>query len=209
MKIRWLFVCLLLESSLVCAVAPLSPGDELRSKLKAIETFQAAFEQKLTDPSGEPIQTTHGRLVVKKPGLFLWEVSPPFEQTVIANRDTLWVFDPDLEQVTLSNREKLDNSPAQILSGDFSSLGDKYRVLVSRAQRSDVYTLEAQDNEVSTFTTIIFTFDKNGLLQSMILVDKLKQQTAVELHDQQLNQPVSDAQFNFIPPDGTDIIRND
>lgn len=209
MNIRWLFVLLLPVSTLVCAVAPLSPGDELRSKLKAIETFEASFEQKLTDPSGEAIQTTRGRLVVKKPALFFWEVQPPYEQTVIANQDMLWVFDPDLEQVTISDREKLDNSPAQILSGDFSSLGDKYRVQVGHTQGHDVYTLEAQDSDVSTFTTIIFTFDKKGLLQSMILVDKLKQQTAVELQEQKLNEPVNDALFDFVPPDGTDIIRND
>ncbi len=184
------------------------PEQELSEKLKAIKTFSAEFTQQLTDPSGDEIQTTQGNVMVKSPGLFHWQVNPPYEQLVVANQQFLWVYDADLEQVTVSDRKTLDNSPAQILSGDFSSLGEQYEVTVETADAVTRYTMKALDKAVSTFTQLEFTFDKKNTLQSMILVDKLSQITAVTFKKQNINSEISNSLFDFIAPEGVDIIAN-
>ena len=35
-----------------------------------------------------------------RPGRFRWETSDPYQQTVIANGDTLWIYDVDLKQAS-------------------------------------------------------------------------------------------------------------
>lgn len=186
-----------------------SSAEQLSTRLDAIETFLASFVQTITDPDGNQLQQVKGKLLVKKPGLFYWQVEPPYEQFVVANQKTLWVYDPDLEQVTISDRKKLDNTPAQILSGDFSSMGNKYRVDSKVNDGSISYSLVAVDGDVSTFTSIHFVFDGDGVLASMTLIDKLDQKTQVDLSQQQTNKPIKDSQFDFVAPEGTDIIRND
>jgi len=186
-----------------------SAAEQLSLRLEAIETFRSTFVQSITDPEGHELQKVSGKLVVKKPGLFYWQVDPPYEQVVVANTQTLWVFDPDLEQVTVSDRKKLDNTPAQILSGDFSGLGEKYSVHVNQDNGYSTYALKALDGDVAAFTTIYFSFNEQGVLQLMTLVDKLDQKTTVNMNDQQVNTPVENTLFDFVAPEGTDIIHND
>lgn len=202
----------LINAGFVDAASPQNssptPAEELSAKLQKVQTFQAEFEQKIVAPDGDVLQSVVGKVVVKKPGLFFWEVAPPYEQIVVANHKNLWVYDPDLEQVTRSDRNTLDNTPAQILSGDFSSLGDKYRVTVKSTKVASVYSLVAHDTKASSFAAIDFEFDKKDILQSMVLVDKLDQKTFVQLSKQQVNAKVADSIFDFVAPKGTDIIEN-
>ncbi|WP_052692110.1 outer membrane lipoprotein chaperone LolA [Teredinibacter purpureus] len=189
-------------------------ANELSAKLKSIQTFTASFEQSLTDPSGGEIQPSSGVLKVKNPGLFYWHVSLPYEQLVVANQHSLWVYDPDLEQATVSDRRSLDNSPAQILSGDFSSLGETFAVTVTQIEQKARYTLETLDLNASTFTQLVFEFTydskhENEQLASMSLVDKLGQVTAVTFSDQQLNTELPSSIFDFVAPEGVDIITNE
>lgn len=184
-------------------------ADDLSAKLKQIQTFSADFAQVLSDPKGEALQTTEGHVTVKAPGLFRWQVKPPYEQLVVANQQFLWVYDPDLEQVTLSDRSKMDNSPAQILTGDFSSLGSDYQVTMKKAGKASAYTLVASNKQQSAFAQLMFEFDGSDQLQSMTLVDKLDQTTRVTFSKREFNKPVADTLFQFDTPEGVDVIVNE
>jgi len=202
-------VCFLAILATSMVQADENPAKALSTKLQSIDTFKANFEQRLLDPQGKEIQVSRGKVIVKQPGLFHWEVQPPYEQLVVANQETLWVYDADLEQVTVSQRERLDNTPAQILSGDFSSLGDDYQVSKSQSKQGDSYRMQRLDQAQGSFTALEFRFNKKGVLTAMYLVDKLEQQTQVEFSQQRTNKPVDDKLFNFIPPEGTDIVQGD
>ncbi len=184
-----------------------NPADELSSKLKAISSFSARFEQRLLDPEGNELQKTNGSALVKQPGLFRWKVEPPFEQEVVANSELLWVYDADLEQVTISDRKRMDNSPAQILSGDFSSLDNQYTVSSEQRKKRSYYTMTSLDAKKTAFTELLFVFDRNNILQSMVLVDKLGQTTEVLFSKQKTNKTLEDSLFTFEPPKGVDVIR--
>jgi len=182
---------------------------ELSAKLKAINTFSANFKQTLSDPSGEVLQDTHGKVSVKQPGLFYWRVAPPYEQVVVANRYNLWVYDPDLEQVTVSDRQKMDNSPAQILSGDFTSLEKQYAVSRASQKNGHSYTLNSLNAEAAAFSHLTFVFDTQGVLSAMTLTDKLEQVTDVRFSEAVVNTAIASELFNFIAPEGVDVITNE
>jgi len=201
------FIGLLFICSTAHVVA--SAEEDLSKRLKAIETFSAAFTQIISDPSGEEIQSTSGLVQLKTPGLFYWQVNPPYEQLVVANQQFLWVYDADLEQVTISDRQKLDNSPAQILSGDFSSLGDQYSVTEKKQKGGNLYRLKALVDNNQTFTELLFEFNKQSLLTGMKLTDRLGQVTSVLFSEIKLNAGIADTVFEFGTPEGVDIIVNE
>ncbi|SMF31521.1 outer membrane lipoprotein carrier protein [Alteromonadaceae bacterium Bs31] len=199
------FLFIILLSVITPALA--TPAEDLSKKLKAIDSFSARFEQSLLDPEGKALQETAGSVQVKQPGMFRWNVEPPFEQEVVANDELLWIYDADLEQVTISDRKRMDNSPAQILSGDFSSLENKYTVSTAQKKKQTVYTMQSLQVEKTAFTELRFVFDKKNILQAMVLVDKLGQTTEVVFSKQQINLPLDKKLFNFEPPEGVDVIQ--
>ncbi|WP_188151386.1 outer membrane lipoprotein chaperone LolA [Teredinibacter waterburyi] len=188
---------------------------QLSARLNSIKTFSANFEQNLFNRDGKLLQKTEGRANLKQPGLFHWETQPPFEQVVIANAESLWVYDPDLEQVTVTPKEKMNSSPAQILTGDFSLLQGQYFVEQldskklnsdQRAKKAENYQMTSLKSGDSGFQKLSFSFDASGALVRLELIDKLDQITEISFSDLEVNQPMDSEIFNFIPPEGVDLI---
>jgi len=199
-----------------------SASRQLSARLKSVKTFSANFEQNLFNRDGKLLQKTEGRTSLKQPGLFHWETQPPFEQVVIANNESLWVYDPDLEQVTVTPKEKMNSSPAHILTGDFSLLQGQYFVeqlkAVEPRDSATKTTTNAQTKETESyqmtslksgdtgFQKLSFSFDTSGALVLLELIDKLDQITRISFSDIEINQPMDSEIFNFVPPEGVDLI---
>ncbi|MDQ8036719.1 MAG: outer membrane lipoprotein chaperone LolA, partial [Pedobacter sp.] len=95
--------------------------------LGSVTSMQADFAQQTSDAKGRPQPTQSGKLAVKRPGLFRWEVQKPSPQMVLTSGKMLWIYDPELMQAT---KQKLDdqvgNTPALLLSGDPRKLNEAF-----------------------------------------------------------------------------------
>ncbi|TVZ39200.1 outer membrane lipoprotein carrier protein [Alteromonadaceae bacterium 2753L.S.0a.02] len=187
-----------------------TPSEELSAKLQAINTFTATFEQRIFDKTNAPLQQTEGKVIVKNPGKFYWSVKPPFEQLVVTNGSKLWVYDPDMEQVTVYQKDQLDATPAQILSGDFTRISTDYTVSKQALKKGEQsYVMAPLKATPNGFESLKFVFNSKNILSAMVLTDKLEQRTEVKFSKQTANKPVKDQQFDFVPPDGVDVIASE
>ena len=179
-------------------------------KIESIGSLQGNFTQIIRDHEQQEVQTTEGRFKLKRPGLFFWEVAPPYEQLVVGNLNTLTVYDPDLEQATIYNSSAMENSPAVILSGNVKTIVDEYQIEQSQDKENKVliFTLKPNDKEAGAFDTLVFVYQKN-ILTKLLFTDKLGQSTEVVFSQLETNIPVEDALFQFTPPAGTDVIINE
>lgn len=67
--------------------------------------------------SKKKTQTTYGTFKILRPGLFKWEYTKPYKQTIVGDGKTIWLYDVDLAQVTKSSQDQtIGDSPAAILS---------------------------------------------------------------------------------------------
>ena len=87
--------------------------------LAEVKSFHAAFEQKLYDEYGEPLETAQGQVDIARPGRFNWSYESPYRQRLVSDGKTLWVYDADLEQVTINDVDlgKVD-SPGRLLGDE-------------------------------------------------------------------------------------------
>ena len=128
--------------------------------LKDLETFlsevgsaQAGFTQVVTSPvrNGETVarrKTSSGRFEFLRPNRFRFEYTKPFEQTIVADGQTLWLYDVDLNQVTQrSQSQALGSTPAALLASapDLSALKADGNLL-----SSDMEPEETTNYEIGT-----------------------------------------------------------
>ena len=186
------------------------PAEDLTELLGAMESATGQFEQSLVDVKGQQMQSSQGYFSVKKPGKFLWQTQSPFPQQLISNGEELWLYDADLEQASISKVDTdSQQTPALLLSGDAKKLSQQFSILKAQSSDTSVSTFElTSKNTKAAFSRINATFVA-GILSRMSFVDKIGNTTLFIFDDVKLNINLADGVFEFTPPDGTDVIRND
>ena len=186
--------------------AATSVESEFVARLNALQTISGEFKQTIKDQDGNDVQQpTAGDFVIKRPGYFYWHTQPPYQQLIVANQENLWVYDPDLEQVTVYDQQKMDNSPASILSGDEKAILEQFEFTSEKKGAITKYFLHPKATQKKSFATLIFSYH-NDTLQSLLLVDELDQKTHIVFSDVTINQKVDMKKFNFTPPADVDVI---
>lgn len=176
--------------------------DVLAEKLVQLSTFSGDFRQTLVDDQGEVLQESTGVFFLERPGYFNWETTAPFPQLLVSDLTSIWLYDPDLEQVTVRPYdESVSQTPALLLSGDVSKMSASYEV-VQTADNQFSLTPKRQQ-ELFTLLTVEFA---EGQLASMSLQDSLGQTTTFTFLNGVYNQTIPRELFQFIPPEGTDVI---
>lgn len=217
---RWLLLALaLLGAGARGAQEGDCPAGEqtLKTRLAALRTLSANFEQQVKAADGHALQSSAGVLQLAKPGHIYWVAEPPFEQTVVADGTRIWIYDPDLAQVTVKTlRRQLDNSPAALLVGDSDRVLAEFRVCAfpepgAQAHKPDaggmrIVLRPLNTDAIYTRIDLVFAGDEP---RAIAMTDSLGQRTDIQLHDVMLNQPVDSRLFRFTPPPGVDVFEND
>ncbi|MET0659663.1 MAG: outer membrane lipoprotein chaperone LolA [Steroidobacteraceae bacterium] len=199
------FVC-------VAPIAHAAPDDSGTARveqfLQGLQSFEASFNQRLTDKSGRILDESSGRLAIQRPNRFRWDYQAPAEQVIVADGKRIWLYDPELEQVTVRRLDdSLSATPAMLLSGE-GKLQDNFKVTrVKRERNVDWVTLEPVRADTD-FKSVTLGF-VGSELRHMQLADKLNQTTSLEFADMHSNIALDPQRFTFTPPPGTDVIGGD
>lgn len=150
-------------------------------------------------------RTFSGKMSVERPNKFRWETTSPSEQLVIANANNMWVYDKDLAQVTKQNiGNQIGNTPALLLSGDHTKIADNFNISQPHGDKN--YYVLTPKSANATFKDMSISFN-GGKPVMMVLNDNLGQTTSIKFSNIKLNPKISKSQFNFVVPDGVDLIE--
>lgn len=197
---------LALAASLVCSSAFADVSDDLDHFFNEVRTYSAKFQQVVLDEEFNPIEESSGRVLIKRPGRFRWNYEPPGEHRIISDGEKVWVYDVELEQVTVrSLKEAVGKTPAGLLAGG-ADIDDQFNVTDLGQVNGPLYWVRmVPTGEDVGFEDIRIGFE-DGRLRVLELVDGLDQTTRITMTDGEENEPISDSQFEFTPPDGVDVI---
>jgi outer membrane lipoprotein carrier protein len=184
--------------------------DELGEKLvndflTNITTLEGRFEQSLIDAQGVIVETNSGTLEIERPTRFRWSYTEPYEQWLIADGVNVWSYDLDLEQVTVKPQaEALANTPALLLGGAEDAL-EQFEFGGTTIETVTTWVRLEPKNKDSGFNRVELGFIDSEL-RRMVFFDNLEQTTLVALHDVKVNEPIDSARFEFVVPDGVDLV---
>lgn len=176
------------------------------------QSMQADFEQTITDSKGKVIEVSTGELIFSRPDKFIFEYRSPAEQKYISNSKTLWIYDVELEQVSIKSLDQgLGDSPALLLSSNsnvyqYYDVNNVKLMPLSQAQQQSLQWVQLKaKKEDTTFERVLLGFDEHKL-KEMKMYDNFGQLTELTFSNIQLNKSFANRQFNFIAPEGVDVI---
>jgi outer membrane lipoprotein carrier protein len=206
-----MFVSLALGA--LAAAAHAGAIESLENFVRSAKTGHADFTQVITAPprDGQPGRTksSTGSFDFQRPNRFRFEYRKPFEQTIVADGQTVWLFDKDLNQVSQRKQAKvLANTPAAVIaaSPDLESIKRDFdlKPLPDEGGLQWVQATPRQKEGQLTSMKIGFRGDQLAALE---IQDSFGQHSMLTFNNLQVNTPVSPDTFHFTPPKGADVLQ--
>ncbi|MEI8156591.1 MAG: outer membrane lipoprotein chaperone LolA [Burkholderiales bacterium] len=198
----------------VCAASAGAGGlESLENFVKTVKTARTDFTQVVTMPAKDGqaarSKTSTGTFEFSRPGHFRFIYKKPFEQSIVADGQTIWLYDVDLNQVTARKQAQvLATTPAALIASaaDVKALQADF-VFMPDADRDGLeWVLATPKAKDSALQSIRVGF-QSGELASLEMVDSFGQRSSLRFTGFKANVALDASAFQFKPPQGADVIR--
>jgi outer membrane lipoprotein carrier protein len=216
---RRVFVQLLLLCTLIAARGACAAGmDSLDTFLRTVGSARAEFSQVVTAPARDgqaaKTKTSSGSFEFSRPGKFRFVYRKPFDQTIVADGQTLWLFDAELNQVTARKQaQALGSTPAALIASapDLRALQAEFSLQSAPDQDGlewVVATPKSRDGQLQS-VRVGFRTGNSGAVNLAVLeiLDGFGQRSVLTFSRFETNPTLPADTFVFKPPAGADLIR--
>ena len=197
-------VMLILSATISGQERPIVKLDKLLSN---IDTITAEINQLIVESDGGILEESQIIMHIKRPEGFYWETVTPFPELLVTNGKRLWNYQPDLEQVVIEDWNPDQSAlAAQLLYGKTENLEEDYYIVAIDAEQSQTFELKPKSPD-NLYELITISFI-NSSLELIYIENSSGERTAWRFTSSDINPPLGEDLFEFIPPDGIEIIYN-
>jgi outer membrane lipoprotein carrier protein len=197
-----------------CALSARAGGlESLETFVKTVKTAHADFTQIVTLPAKDGqaarSKTSSGTFEFSRPGRFRFVYKKPFEQTIVADGQTLWLHDVDLNQVTArAQAQALGSTPAALIASaaDLKALQADF-TLASDADSEGLEWVRATPKAKDSSLQLVRVGFRGGQLAVLEITDSFGQRSSLRFNAFNANAALDATAFQFKPPQGADVIR--
>ena len=209
------FATLLIAASACAAYA--DGLESLETFVKTVSSGRADFTQVVTAPAREGqtarSKTSSGTFEFSRPNRFKFIYQKPFEQSIVADGQTLWLYDADLNQVTARKQSAvLGSTPAALIAAapDLRALQADFTL--AAAPEKDglewvVATPKTKDGQLQAVRVGFRAGEKPAGLAALEILDSFGQRSVLSFSKVEVNPTLAKDAFQFITPKGADVIR--
>lgn len=195
--------------------------ESLQDFIKTTRSGRALFTQVVTSPAQPDqvakVKTSSGRFEFLRPGRFKFTYNKPFEQSIVADGQTLWVHDLDLNQVTSRKQaQALSGAPASLITAaaDLKSLSVEFN-LKEQPERAGLQwvlaTPKAKDTQLQSVHVGLRPGNRSTgrvtELAVLEIVDGFGQRSVMTFTQFESNSVFGAEHFAFVPPTGASVSR--
>ena len=197
-----------------CAISARAGGlESLESFIRTVKTARTEFTQVVTLPAKEGqsarAKTSSGTFEFSRPGRFRFVYKKPFEQTIVADGQTLWLYDVDLNQVTARKQAQvLGSTPAALIASaaDVRALQVDFALTADAASDGLEWVLASPKAKDGMLLAVRVGF-KGADLAVLEIVDSFGQRSVMSFTALRINTALESSTFQFKPPAGADLIQ--
>ncbi|MEZ0309460.1 MAG: outer membrane lipoprotein chaperone LolA [Ramlibacter sp.] len=197
-----------------CVLAARASGvDALENFVKTAKTGRAEFTQTVTGPAKEGqaarTKTSAGTFEFSRPNRFRFIYRKPFEQTIVADGQTLWLHDADLNQVTQRKQAAvLGSTPAALIASapDLATLRKDFN-LEAAGEKDGMQWVQATPKAKEGQLNSMKVGFRGNELAALEILDSFGQRSVLTFTKMELNAAVSPDAFQFKPPQGADVLK--
>lgn len=190
---------------------------DLENFVKHTKSGRAAFTQVVTSPARDgqtpKTKTSSGSFEFLRPNRFKFLYKKPFEQAIVSDGQTLWLHDVDLNQVTARKLvQVLNGTPAAVIAAaaDLKGLQADF-TLTALPEKTGLQWVKAvsktKEGQLQSITVGLRNTDKGTELAALEILDSFGQLSVMTFNQFEVNPALSSASFQFKPPVGADVSR--
>ena len=205
---------------LVSLLAPWVRADALVTLaqfVRQVDSARADFTQVVTAPARDGqaarAKTSSGTFEFSRPNRFRFVYRKPFDQTIVADGQTLWLFDADLNQVTARKQAQvLGSTPAALIAAAPDLRAVQAEFMLESAPDRDglqwvVATPRKPDGQLQSVRVGLRAGAPTPVLAVLEIVDGFGQRSVLSFTTFEANPGLAANTFVFKPPPGADVIR--
>ena len=189
--------------------------------VKTVKTGRADFTQVVTAPAKDGqaprAKTSTGTFEFSRPNRFKFVYKKPFEQSIVADGQTLWLYDVDLNQVTARKQaQTLGSTPAALIAAapDLHALQADF-TLADAPDKDGLQwvaaTPQSKDGQLQTVRVGFKVSDpaanQSGGLAALEIIDSFGQRSVLTFNRFEVNPALPSNTFQFKAPAGADVIK--
>ena len=192
--------------------------ESLENFVRTVGSGRADFTQVVTAPAREGqtarSKTSSGTFEFSRPNRFKFIYQKPFEQSIVADGQTLWLYDADLNQVTARKQSAvLGSTPAALIAAapDLRALQADFTLTAAPEKEGlewVVATPKAKDGQLQSVRVGFRAGEKPAGLAALEILDSFGQRSVLSFSKVQVNPALAKDAFQFITPKGADVIRH-
>ena len=188
--------------------------------IKTVSSGRADFTQVVTAPARDGqaarSKTSSGTFEFARPGRFKFIYKKPFEQSIVADGQTLWLYDVDLNQVTARQQASaLGTTPAALIASapDLRALQADFTLSAAPDQAGLQWVLASPKTKDGQLQAVRVGFRVNekaansSELAALEIIDNFGQRSVLSFSKVEVNPVLPADTFAFKPPKGADVIR--
>ena len=205
---------------LIAITAQPARADGLQSLedfVKKTQSGRAAFTQVVTGPAREgqatKTKTSSGNFEFLRPNRFAFLYKKPFEQSLVADGQTLWMHDVELNQVTARKlAQVLNGTPAAVIAAaaDIKGLQADFN-LTALPDQGGLQWVKAvpksKDGQLQSISVGFRASAAGSELAALEILDSFGQRSLMTFTRFEVNPAFSASHFQYKPPAGADLIR--
>lgn len=192
--------------------------ESLEIFVKTVKAGRADFTQVVTSPARDGqqprVKTSSGTFEFSRPSRFKFHYTKPFEQSIVADGQTLWLHDLDLNQVTARKQSlALGSTPAALIAAapDLRALQTDF-TLADAPDRDGLQWVSAspksREGQLDAIRVGFRVMNaQSAELAALEILDSFGQRSMLTFKNFETNPSLPLSNFQFKPPAGADVIR--
>ena len=190
-----------------------SVAARIDARYNAMHSLSAEFTEIYS--GGGVKRSESGHLWIKKPGHMRWDYQTPRVKLFVTDGRTAWFYVPGEHQARRTAIKKLDDlrSPLRYLLGH-TRLEKELRGLslatdLKPEKAGNVLLRGVPAGMEDRVSWLLLEVDAQGFIRRFVMGELDGSRTEFRLENQRENATISDAEFNFTPPPGVEVLQND
>ncbi|MBK8870406.1 MAG: outer membrane lipoprotein chaperone LolA [Elusimicrobia bacterium] len=178
---------------------------------KEVRTLSFDFTQTTSLSVGRGAADIVGSALFERPNRFRVEQSAPEPQVIVSNGKVFWVYLPERGQAikdSMDNWARAAGFPQGLtpFRMNVTEMKKKYDFVLDDTSGQPVLVLTPRDSGSFSYTLRLW-IDLNTGLAVKTELESEAVRAVVTVRNAQVNPPIKDAQFKFVPPKGTDVLE--
>ncbi|GBU14751.1 outer-membrane lipoprotein carrier protein [Polaromonas sp.] len=191
--------------------------ESLEAFVKTVHRGRADFTQVVTAPAKEGqaarSKTSSGTFEFSRPNRFKFIYQKPFEQSIVADGQTLWLYDVDLNQVTARQQSAvLGSTPVALIAAapDLHALQADFTLTAAPEKDGLQWALatpKTNDGQLQSVRVGFRVVGTSTELAALEILDSFGQRSVLSFNKVEVNPNLAADSFEFKLPKGADLIK--